>query len=486
VHAAVAVLPVKTLRALTLAAITALVAACNCDCPKPPEGPLAGVPKPDGAPIPLFTCRNGGGKPVRAAQGQPAPETDESIAATLDADFTAATTAREAWQDKTFEEYLQSLRRECGPNGKFLVNGDVAIGDVKLLREFFEDRVQADTAPPPEKEMVDGREISRSRLTLALSNGQEAVWTTQQKRLLTYCVSSAFGGQHDKVVADMEAATGAWEQVANVDFNHVAAQDATCNAQNATVLFDVNPVDVDGDYLARAFFPGEPRADRNVYVDLTALALDPAQELQLTGVLRHELGHALGFRHEHTRPESGACFEDANFKPITAYDKLSVMHYPQCNGGTSWKLLLTDRDKSGAACVYGAAPGFSIDVSVCRPRLPPMPPADAPIVKTFAGQSVTRAAVREYAALAAKPGSLVRVSMKPRGARSGDPDLYVRLGKKPVVQPPAFTCRPYLTGALETCEINAGASPNNVVRILVHGYTAGSYDLEVSFVPLTP
>jgi hypothetical protein len=248
----------------------------------------------------------------------------------------------------------------------------------------------------------------------------------------------------------------------------------------------VDPVDVDGDYLARAFFPGEPRADRNVYVDLSALSLDPGQELQLAGVLRHELGHTLGFRHEHTRPESGACFEDNDFKPITAYDKLSVMHYPQCNGGTSWKLLLTDRDKSGAACVYGASNGFNIDTNLCVPRLPPAPPADAPIVKSFPIQAVARGAVKEYAALAAKPGSLVRVMLKPRGARPGDPDVYVRLGKKPVVQPPAFTCRPYLTGALETCEINAGASPNNLVRILVHGYTAGSYDLDVSFVPLTP
>jgi len=473
-------------RAVALAAVTALIAACDCDCEKPRAGSTAGPARPEGAPIPLFTCRNGGGRRPHAATSRAAPASAATVAAAIDADFAAAEAARERWAGRTFEAYVQSLRRECGPNGKFLVDGDVGIGDVKLLREFFEDRIQGAPPAPPEKEMVDGRRISRSRLTLALHDGHEAVWTTQQKRTLTYCVSAAFGGQHDKVVADMEAATGAWEQVANVDFSHVAAQDASCDAQNAAVLFDVNPVDVDGDYLARAFFPGEPRADRNVYVDLTALALDPGQELQLTGVLRHELGHTLGFRHEHTRPESGACFEDDDFKPITAYDQLSVMHYPQCNGGTSWKLLLTDRDKSGAACVYGAANGFTIDDGICEPRQPPAPPPDAPVGRSFPNQSVARGGVKEYAALAAKPGSLVRVTMKPRGARPGDPDLYVRLGRKPVVRPAAFTCRPYLTGARETCEIDAGASPDNVVRLMVHGYTAGSYDLDVSFVPLTP
>jgi hypothetical protein len=269
----------------------------------------------------------------------------------------------------------------------------------------------------------------------------------------------------------------------------VAAQDANCTRQNGAVLFDVNPVDVDGEYLARAFFPGEARAERNVYIDLTALALDPTRELKLVGVLRHELGHTLGFRHEHTRPESGACFEDGNFVPITRYDKLSVMHYPQCNGGTSWALVLTNPDKNGAACVYGGANGFTVDPnqvmnpSRCLSEDVP-PPPDAATVKSFPNQSVARGAVVEYAALAAKPGTIVKVNMKPRTPRPGDPDLYVRMGSKPKVSPPAFTCRPYLTGALESCEITVPPSPKNLVRILVHGYTAGKYDLEVSYVPL--
>jgi hypothetical protein len=466
-----------------VAACAALVAACDCDCPKPPDTAAATT----SAPTPVFTCRNGGAAKLRAAALAPVPDSAENVAATIDEDFAAAVAEREQWKDRTFDEYLQTVRRECGPDGKFLVNGDVAISDVKQLREFFEDRIQGQVATPPQKVAVDGLMLSRSQLTLAIIGGEEALWSTQQKRTLTYCVSNGFGAQHEKVVSEMESATRAWEQVANVDYIHVAAQDAACTAQNNAVLFDVNPVDVDGDYLARAFFPGEPRAARNVYVDLTALALDPNGELQLVGVLRHELGHTIGFRHEHTRPESGACFEDNDFKPITAYDKLSVMHYPQCNGGTSWKLLLTNADKSGAACVYGAATGFNIDTSFCQPRDTPPPPSDAPIVKSFPNQSVAKGAVKEYAALAAKPGSLVRVTIKPRGTRPGDPDLYVRLARKPVVRPAAFTCRPYLTGALETCEINAGASPsNNVVRILVHGYTAGSYDLEVSYVPLNP
>ena len=51
--------------------------------------------------------------------------------------------------------------------------------------------------------------------------------------------------------------------------------------------------------------------------------------------MAHELGHTLGFRHEHTRPEAGTCFEDNNWRPLTPYDSASIMHYPQCNGGSS-------------------------------------------------------------------------------------------------------------------------------------------------------
>jgi serine protease len=280
--------------------------------------------------------------------------TSESIAEALERLGGKAREECSLWADKAFEEFEQSTYKEPFEDGKYIVNGDMAIADRERLRDFFESRIKQAPSPP-----------ALGALVVHKAGGRDAVWDATLKKQLTYCVSNTFGERRQRVVEDMEAATRAWEEAADVDFIHLETEDADCAPANTNVVFDVRPVEVDGQYLARAFFPNEDRVERNLLVDESAFALPADEALQLVGILRHELGHVLGWRHEHTRPESGTCFEDNNWRPLTAYDRFSVMHYPQCNGGGDWSLNLTDLDKNGAACVYGAAPGFQIDPQVC-------------------------------------------------------------------------------------------------------------------------
>jgi serine protease len=161
---------------------------------------------------------------------------------------------------------------------------------------------------------------------------------------------------------------GGWETFVDVDFTYVPAEDANCTADNQNVLFDVNPI-TGAKYTARSFFPNEARIHRNILIDDTAF--QPHGPLTLVGVVEHELGHILGFRHEHIRPEAANvdedCVEDDRFRGVTPYDSASIMHYPQCHGSTA-TLAFTARDKEGAVLIYGA-PGSGP---------PPETPAPAP------------------------------------------------------------------------------------------------------------
>jgi serine protease len=381
----------------------------------------------------------------------------------------AAKKDRDLAKAKTFEEFKAGVYKEPFPGGKYIVNGDTTILNEKLLREFFEKHIVAE--PETGYQGVE--------LIVHQVGGIDAVWNSEAKKHITYCVSTEFDrtfGQpyYQKVVQDMATATGAWEAVADVDFVHVSSEDQSCDASNANVVFDVRPVD-EGQYLARAFFPNEPRRARNVLIDKSSFDFQPDDKLQLTGVLRHELGHTLGFRHEHTRPEAGKCYEDDNWRPLSDYDPFSVMHYPQCNGLGDWSLTLTAQDKMGAACLYQPAPGFSLDPRAC-PDFQPEAKKGCLHKDTYHNQKVALRQEERYGPFPVFPGSLFTAVM----SGEGDPDLYVGFDLPPKTD--SYDCRPYLSGADERCRLDVPSSAANAY-IMVRGYQAGDYTLSLEYHP---
>jgi serralysin len=235
----------------------------------------------------------------------------------------------------TFEEF----KAEAIPSeGSFVVNGDETVQGEQGLREYYD-------------AFVKNGDVGTTSGGLAVYySGGDIKWSATQARNLTYCVSSSsFGGNYSKVVSAMNSATAAWEATANVNFVHSSSYDSNCTASQSAVIFDVRQVSGQS-YTARAFFPNSSRSGRNVLVDSSAFGNLGAWTL--TGVLRHELGHTLGFRHEHTRLSSTGCYEDAAWRGLTNYDSSSVMHYPQCKGTQTGDLVLTSSDKSGARALY--------------------------------------------------------------------------------------------------------------------------------------
>ena len=178
--------------------------------------------------------------------------------------------------------------------------------------------------------------------------------------VLSYCVARETfddDGQHRSVVGHMRTATGDWESVCGVTFEHRADLDAP-GALRTGVLFCVKRAPLPPGVLARAFFPNAPAPDRVVSIGASYFG---AHGHPPEGILRHELGHVLGFRHEHIRSGAPRIFPRENTAgtiDMTVYDAKSVMHYAYWNHpiygdvGTL-KLEISPLDAEGARRIYG-------------------------------------------------------------------------------------------------------------------------------------
>ena len=129
--------------------------------------------------------------------------------------------------------------------------------------------------------------------------------------------------------------------------------------------FAFHPFDTDPGLLALAFFPNAPVEERVVYIGPGAL--DSYIGYDQVGIIRHELGHVIGARHEHIRPESMAHLTEEekqkmeqwvtgeiSGEALTKFDGQSVMHYPvdPAKGLGTYEFELSETDKEGFAALY--------------------------------------------------------------------------------------------------------------------------------------
>jgi serine protease len=228
---------------------------------------------------------------------------------------------------------LAAFKKEPGPHGMYIAEWDLAFPDLATLQKYMQNK-------------------NSNKLIISTMGSSKTfdVWSASDRKKLAYCISDEFGDKKKDVIDAMRVATRDWMDAAGVKFIYRRSEDKNCTATNTKVMFDVRPVN-EGMYLARAFFPSYDRPQRNVLIDQSSFDFS---FVALSGFLRHELGHVLGFRHEHISPEgNGKCKELPNFKPLTDYDQYSVMHYPQCGGKNELEnMILSDLDKDGAQKVY--------------------------------------------------------------------------------------------------------------------------------------
>lgn len=235
---------------------------------------------------------------------------------------------------------------------RYVAEGDLVLDELEL-EEYVQRKAAALTnaeAAPKDQAFVDRGQ----RLLVATRGGRIVRW--QDGLTLTYSVASeGFSrAKYDLVRDNLRAASRAWEGVCGIRFRDVSVPHGEIPSDHdAAPVFRVEAIDTEGGFVARAFLPGDAPDRRVLLIDDTYFS--PRVPFNLIGVLRHELGHVLGFRHEHVRHSGWSnCRPEPliDTEPLTEYDPTSVMHY-LCEGMGSPQLELTSVDEEGARAVYG-------------------------------------------------------------------------------------------------------------------------------------
>lgn len=187
------------------------------------------------------------------------------------------------------------------------------------------------------------------RATVDVVQRRRNFWAREYRRIRFAIVRKAFPrGAYETTKAALLAATKRWMEVCpacEVVFEYAAEHDGLQSyaqfrdlARADTLRFAVQYAPGDGDAVASAFFPDAPINRRFLTVHSRFFSADRTDAGRV-GVMLHELGHILGYRHEQIRKfgpgqkKFGLCTEEMRMKEnedwqgISTYDPISIMHY---------------------------------------------------------------------------------------------------------------------------------------------------------------
>jgi len=192
-------------------------------------------------------------------------------------------------------------------------------------------------------------------LLIAVHNGNVSVWPKKIKYIAYKIRTSDFNSTENLALQEaMDEATKDWNNACQkCDIHFVQAK----SKDDSTVTFEVIKEYTDA-FEAAAFFPHTEENRRFLRISPNFFK----KNREKAGIIRHEFGHILGYKHEHYRVNgsggnipfhSKICkYTNSEWVPVTKYDPFSVMHYLCYPGGTR-SLKISDIDKKGHTLTYG-------------------------------------------------------------------------------------------------------------------------------------
>ena len=245
------------------------------------------------------------------------------------------------WNDDLFEAFLLKLPKvRRGAKVRYVWQGDLLVDRETIRRDILA------------QSSGDAPARSNDELKVMTVNGVPSFWP-RNKRSLTFAVDRASfpsPSAYQTATANLEKAAKDWVQACpqcGLQMTHLAQYDAAPDPTKVTFVARYDKDETS--FIAAAFFPADPLEDHVLVIAPEYFTTD----FDRVGVFRHELGHVLGYRHEHIAGIPGCGVEDNNWKPLTPYDKSSVMHY-FCGGAGSMTLALSPTDVAGHRGLYGA------------------------------------------------------------------------------------------------------------------------------------